>query len=149
MRLAMQDHRVDRAADIVDRGVADDLDRAGLGVDLDLADLRAVGEAGDRKRLVRDRGERPPQIRRQDPCVRPRRCDLEEADCPVGAGDPKARRRANSMSISPVSSRKLAILRPLSMMASVASPMIVAASFIERPECEPPPAATRAVSWAT
>ena len=47
------------------------------------------------------------------------------------------------MSTSPVSSRKLAILRPLAMISSVASPTIVAASFIERPECEPPPASTR------
>jgi len=38
---------------------------------------------------------------------------------------------------------------PLSMMSSVAWPMIVVASFIERPECEPPPAATRTVSCAT
>ena len=29
------------------------------------------------------------------------------------------------------------------MMSSVAWPIIVAASFIERPECEPPPACTR------
>ena len=35
------------------------------------------------------------------------------------------------------------------MISSVAWPMIVAANFIERPECEPPPAMTRLVSWAT
>ena len=48
MRLAVQDQRIDRAADIVDRGVARELDHAGLGIDLDLADMRAGGKARDR-----------------------------------------------------------------------------------------------------
>ena len=48
MRLAMQDHRVDRAPDVVDSGVADDIDSTGFRIDLDLADLRAVGKACDR-----------------------------------------------------------------------------------------------------
>ena len=45
MGLAMQDQRIDGAADIVDRGVAHDLDVPGVGVDLDLAD-----RAAERKR---------------------------------------------------------------------------------------------------
>jgi hypothetical protein len=48
----MQDHRVDRAPDVVDSGVADDIDSAGFRIDLDLADLRAVRKARDRQRLV-------------------------------------------------------------------------------------------------
>jgi hypothetical protein len=52
MCLAMQDHRVDRAPDVVDSGVADDIDSAGFRIDLDLADLRAVRKARDRQRLV-------------------------------------------------------------------------------------------------
>ncbi len=44
MGLAMHDHRIDAAADIVDARVAGDLDAAGVGVDLDLAHAGAVGE---------------------------------------------------------------------------------------------------------
>ena len=40
------------------------------------------------------------------------------------------------------------VARESAMMSSVAFSMMVVASFIDRPECEPPPAATRAVSWA-
>jgi hypothetical protein len=43
-------------ADIVDRGIADNLDRTGLGIDLDLANLRAVGKARDRQGLVGNAG---------------------------------------------------------------------------------------------
>ena len=78
MRLAVQDHRVDRAAHVVDGGIAHHVDGAGLGVDLDLADLRAVGEAGGahllgmlgREGLAAGLG---------------RACDLEQGDAAVGA----------------------------------------------------------------
>jgi hypothetical protein len=40
--LAVHDHRVDGAADVVDRRVADDLDHAGLRIDLNLADVAAI-----------------------------------------------------------------------------------------------------------
>ena len=40
--LAVDDQRIDAAPDVVDRGVARDLDRAGVGIDLDLADRAAV-----------------------------------------------------------------------------------------------------------
>ena len=43
--LAVQNQRIDGAADIVDRGVARDLDVAGVGVDLDLADRAAERES--------------------------------------------------------------------------------------------------------
>ena len=39
MGLTMQNQRIDRAADIVDGRMADDLDPPGLAVDLDLADV--------------------------------------------------------------------------------------------------------------
>ena len=48
MGLAVQDQRIDRAADVVDRSVARDLDHAGVGIDLDLADRAAEREARDR-----------------------------------------------------------------------------------------------------
>ncbi len=52
MGLSVHHHRIDRAADIVDRGVIDELQRAGLRVDLDLADVGAVREAELQDRLV-------------------------------------------------------------------------------------------------
>ncbi len=41
--LALEADRVHHRADIVDDDVADDLERTGIGVDLDLADMAAVG----------------------------------------------------------------------------------------------------------
>ena len=97
MRLAVQDQRIDRAADIVDRGIADDLDLAGIGIDLDLADLRAIGKARDRQGLVGDAGKRSVQSGRQVVALHGGGGDLEEADLAVGAGDPEAA-GSNSMS---------------------------------------------------
>ena len=51
MHLALDDHRIDHRAEIVDRGPVDDLGRAGLGVDLDLADV-AAGREGEVGRIV-------------------------------------------------------------------------------------------------
>ena len=51
--LAVDDHRVDGAADVVDGGVAHDRDHAGVGIDLDLADVAAVAVAGDNSRSRR------------------------------------------------------------------------------------------------
>ena len=41
MDLALDDHRIDDAAEIVDGGEIDDAHRAGVAVDLDLADMGA------------------------------------------------------------------------------------------------------------
>ena len=78
MRLAVQDHRVDRAAHVVDGGVAHHVDGAGLGIDLDFADLGAVGEAGRAHLLGMLGGQRiPPRLDGLG--------DLEERDASVGA----------------------------------------------------------------
>ena len=42
MQLAVDQHRIDDGAEVVDRGVLHDLDVAGVGIDLDLADVAAV-----------------------------------------------------------------------------------------------------------
>jgi hypothetical protein len=42
--LAFEQERVDGAPEIVDDGIALDYDAAGIGIDLDLGDLAAVGE---------------------------------------------------------------------------------------------------------
>jgi len=49
--LAFECQLVDNSADIVDDDIAHHLGRAGLGTDLDLADMNAAGE-------VRGRGEK-------------------------------------------------------------------------------------------
>ena len=51
--LAVQCHRVDDAADIVDHDIVDDLDMAGLGIDRDMGDRGAVGVG--RLGIVRER----------------------------------------------------------------------------------------------
>ena len=44
LNLALDDHRVDHAADVVDGGEVDHLHDAGFGVDFDLGDVAAAGE---------------------------------------------------------------------------------------------------------
>jgi hypothetical protein len=76
MRLTVKDERIDCTAHIIYRGVADDLNLAGIGIDLDLADLRAIGKARDRERLVGNAGERPLQFLWQLRCrFRPSRAE--------------------------------------------------------------------------
>src|SRR5215831_10010608 len=53
----MQDQRIDCTPDIIDRRIADDPHATRLGIDLDLTDLRAVGEAPDQYRLVGNAGQ--------------------------------------------------------------------------------------------
>src|SRR5262245_36085635 len=88
VNLALDDHRIDDGADVVDAPEADDLDAAGVGIDLELADMRAVAECearrivdsgllqagldGLERKVVRDIGGAR---------------DLRERHAPVGAGD--------------------------------------------------------------
>src|SRR6266850_2414935 len=51
VHLTLDDHRVDDLAEVVHRGEGDDLRRAGVAVDLDLADIAARGE-GEVRRVV-------------------------------------------------------------------------------------------------
>ena len=44
MHLALDDHRVDDAAEIVGRDELDDVGLAGVGIDLDLADVAPAGK---------------------------------------------------------------------------------------------------------
>ena len=67
VELAVHDHRVDLVADIVDRDVPDELDDAGLLVDLDDRDVRA-----ERPRAVRACRSRPSR-RDTAPCPRAHR----------------------------------------------------------------------------
>ena len=62
MDLAMHDQRIDRAPDIIDGVVAHDFDDAGVGVDLDLADVAAIGETCEVDCLVAFGTERAAQL---------------------------------------------------------------------------------------
>ena len=66
VELALDDHRIDDGAEIVDRRVSHHLDDAGFGIDLDLGDVAAVG-IGGRARSVADVRdiERLRRVRRQ------------------------------------------------------------------------------------
>ena len=90
MDLAVDDHRIDRAADVIDGGIADQFDDAGLGVDFDLADMAAIGEGGEIDGLVAFGGERPAQF--VGKIVAPRRLggDFEDPERAVGALDREA-----------------------------------------------------------
>ena len=82
MALAMDQHRVHRPAAVVDRCVPDNLDEAGLGIDLDFTDGASIGVGWDAHRFVRHPHQRSAQIAR-DAVAECRGCDLEQAD----AGD--------------------------------------------------------------
>ena len=58
MHLAVDDHRIDDAAGVVHHDVADEPHHAGFGIDLGLADVRAVA-IGQRRRGKVDRGGEP------------------------------------------------------------------------------------------
>ena len=64
MNLALEQQRVDDDSGIVDADVAHDLDVAGVGIDLDLADMAAVGKVGARRRKRADRFEADAELGR-------------------------------------------------------------------------------------
>ena len=55
MDLALEQQRIDDDAGIVDADVARDPHVAGVGIDLDLADVAAIGEVRARRREGADR----------------------------------------------------------------------------------------------
>src|SRR5262245_18082447 len=59
--LAVQDHRIDRAADVIGGAIADDLDGPGAWVDLDVAGRAAIGIASVGEEDVALRGDRTAQ----------------------------------------------------------------------------------------
>src|SRR5581483_1980370 len=74
LHLALDQHRLQHPAAIVDRGIGGEHGAAGLGVDLDLGDVAAVGEGGGGV----------------DALLAVEACgggDLEQADAAVGADD--------------------------------------------------------------
>ena len=55
--LSFQQQRIDHGADVIDHAVADDLDFAGFLIDLQLADMAAIGEVLHRRGVGRGRDE--------------------------------------------------------------------------------------------
>ena len=53
MELTFHDHRIDQRAEIIDAGIVDEFDKAGLRIDLDFGDVAAIG-IGRRARSVAD-----------------------------------------------------------------------------------------------
>src|SRR4051794_8222522 len=89
MQLPGHQHRVDDCAEVVDAGVAHDLDHAGVGIDLDFRDVAAIGEGrGHFLRGVVD-VERGRHAVRLFSFAQPPR-QLDDVDAAVGAGDGKA-----------------------------------------------------------
>ena len=86
MRLAMHDHRVDRAEHRRPRR-SRRYRQPGFRIDLDLADLRAIRKACDRQGLVGNGGEWPLQLRRQVGAAGRRSGNLEDTELAIGAGD--------------------------------------------------------------
>ena len=145
MGLAVDDQRIDAAADVVDRGVAGDLDVAGVGIDLDLADRAAVRKHRLVHLVVGDDREAVLEI---VAAARPRGLlgEFEEIEAAVAVAATKAavvevdlvRRRVER------SRRRSAC--PARSGPAPAFAITVPAWRIERPECEPPPTLTMSVS---
>ena len=101
---------------IVDRAVAHDLDRAGLGIDLDLADVAAIGKAGEVDGLVAARRRAGRADRPAGRCAARRRAATSKM--PMARSVPLTRKwpAANSRSAAAASSRWPAMRSPLAMM---------------------------------
>jgi hypothetical protein len=90
MRLTGNQQRVHNHPEIIDHGVLDDLDNAGLGINLDLGDVNAIGKGRGRAFMNVSDIERLRQFRRQGQPAPNHRRQFHEVDKPVGAGDDKA-----------------------------------------------------------
>src|SRR5712675_2380388 len=113
MHLAMHDHRIDRPPAIIDCGVAHDLDNSGIGVDLDLADMAAIGEGGEVDGLIAHALQWAAQILRQIGPLQPSARDLEDPDGAVGALD-----------LEPPAGERDVLDRRLQHMAGDAQPLL-------------------------
>src|SRR5215467_7330637 len=84
MNLAMQDQRIDRLTAIVDRRVALERHRTGLGIDLDLTDGRASRIGRDASGEARLACQRRAQLRRQRLLSREGARNVEDIEPAVG-----------------------------------------------------------------
>src|SRR6202012_1654428 len=89
VELAGDDHRIDDGAEVVDAGIAHDLDHAGIGIDLDFGDVTAVREGRGRVGCVVVDVERRGHALRHLFVTHPAR-QLHDVYAAVGAGDGEA-----------------------------------------------------------
>ena len=89
MDLALEQERVDGAAEIVDDRVALDCDAAGIGIDLDLGDVAAVGEGLSWRYAVMRRVQPRLHSRRQFRGIARRLRHRENVEAEIGAGHAK------------------------------------------------------------
>src|SRR5262245_9189254 len=87
MDLALEQERVDGAAEIVDDRIALDCDDAGIGVDLDLDNVAAVGESLSWRYAVMRRVEPRLQARRQFGEIARRLGHRKNIEAEIGAGN--------------------------------------------------------------
>src|SRR5258708_34189385 len=90
MELALGQERVQHAAEIVDHGVSEDRERAGLRIDLDLGDVTAVGKGRVRRTIVSVLAETGLAAQRDETGLESRARNLFERDGSVGAPDDEA-----------------------------------------------------------
>ncbi len=150
MDLAVHNHRIDRAPDIVDGGVADDIDDS---ASRDRPRPRRHESHRETRRGSRSRrrcrvtahAARPADRCAAPPRARPRRCRCERSvplTAKLAVGEFEiGRRRLEHMGGD--------LLALWSMMSREAFSMTMLASRSARPECEPPPTDTRSVSPVT
>src|ERR1039457_4032580 len=86
MDLSLEQKRVDGAAEIVDDGVAFDGDDTGVGIDLDLDDVAAVGKGLCQRHAVMRRIESGLHARWQFRGIARRLGYLHKIDAEIGAG---------------------------------------------------------------
>src|SRR5215831_13783334 len=86
MDLALEQERVDSATEIVDHGIALDYDDAGIGIDLNLDDVAAVGEGLSWWYAVMRRIEPRFHARRQFRGIARRLRNRENIEAEISAG---------------------------------------------------------------
>ena len=145
MDLAFEQQRIDGAAEIVDHGVALDGDHAGVGIDLDLDDVAAVGKGLRRRHAVMRRVEPGLHPRRQLGRIARRLRHVEQIDAQIGAGHAEFAVGEARCPAPTTSSRCAAIWLPLSTIVRPASYSAAPPTASAR---EPPvsPAGVRSVS---
>ena len=124
MGLAVHDQRIDAAADVVDRGVARELDDAGVGIDLDLADRAAVRKHRIVHLVVGGDGEAVLELVRQLSCAASF-ASSRKSKLRLLVGD-ENRPSLNSTLSAGASSTSAAICLPLAIRSAAAFAITVA-----------------------
>ncbi len=129
----MKHQRIDGETNIVDPGPGHDGDVAGIGIDLDLADMSAIGKAAG---LIEDLAGGLQ--------IFPRATARRSMEAPPAVKAPSLWRSSPGATWSTGAASSM----PFASRASTAWRKAMLTERIERPECEPPPAETLSLSLA-